>query len=132
MPIFKAKKLILAGDPLQLPPTILSLKQRERKKEKQKKATASKSKKPTSKETSKTGKKTDPERKNSPSEEDDDGTGSDAEEEIEKELEETSPQSNTSRPVELRPPRTLETTLFDRLETMYGTSIKRLLQVQYR
>ena len=32
----------------------------------------------------------------------------------------------------LRPPRTLETTLFDRLETMYGPSIKRMLDVQYR
>lgn len=32
----------------------------------------------------------------------------------------------------LRPPRTLETTLFDRLERMYGPSIKRLLNVQYR
>lgn len=33
---------------------------------------------------------------------------------------------------ELRPPRTLETTLFDRLEKMYGTGIKRMLKIQYR
>ena len=32
----------------------------------------------------------------------------------------------------LDPPRTLETTLFDRLEKMYGPGIKRLLNVQYR
>lgn len=32
----------------------------------------------------------------------------------------------------LVPPRTLETTLFDRLEKMYGPSIKRMLEVQYR
>ena len=32
----------------------------------------------------------------------------------------------------LKPPRTLETTLFDRLERMYGPGIKRLLNVQYR
>ena len=32
----------------------------------------------------------------------------------------------------LTPPRTLETTLFDRLEKMYGPGIKRLLNVQYR
>lgn len=32
----------------------------------------------------------------------------------------------------LSPPRTLETTLFDRLEKMYGAGIKRLLAVQYR
>ena len=32
----------------------------------------------------------------------------------------------------LVPPRTLEKTLFDRLEKMYGPGIKRLLNVQYR
>ncbi|WVQ79994.1 hypothetical protein IAT38_002095 [Cryptococcus sp. DSM 104549] len=32
----------------------------------------------------------------------------------------------------LAPPRTLETTLFERLETLYGSGIKRVLQVQYR
>lgn len=32
----------------------------------------------------------------------------------------------------LLPPRTLETTLFDRLEAMYGADIKRMLNVQYR
>jgi DNA polymerase alpha-associated DNA helicase A len=35
-------------------------------------------------------------------------------------------------PKGLQPPRTLETTLFDRLERMYGPSIKRMLTVQYR
>lgn len=32
----------------------------------------------------------------------------------------------------LKAPRTLETTLFDRLEKLYGPAIKRVLQVQYR
>jgi hypothetical protein len=32
----------------------------------------------------------------------------------------------------LKPPRTLETTLFDRLERLYGEGIKRVLKVQYR
>jgi hypothetical protein len=32
----------------------------------------------------------------------------------------------------LKPPRTLETTLFDRLERMYGEGIKRVLNTQYR
>jgi hypothetical protein len=32
----------------------------------------------------------------------------------------------------LRPPRSLEITLFDRLEKMYGAGIKRMLNVQYR
>ena len=42
--------------------------------------------------------------------------------------------SIASRPLvpKLVPPRTLETTLFDRLEKMYGTSIKRMLEIQYR
>ena len=32
----------------------------------------------------------------------------------------------------LRPPRTLETTLFDRLERLYGPAVKRVLTTQYR
>lgn len=32
----------------------------------------------------------------------------------------------------LIPPRSLETTLFDRLEKMYGANIKRMLEIQYR
>jgi len=40
-------------------------------------------------------------------------------------------QSSKVYPI-LRPPRTLETTLFDRLEKMYGPDIKRMLKVQYR
>jgi DNA polymerase alpha-associated DNA helicase A len=42
--------------------------------------------------------------------------------------------SVSSRPLapKLIPPRTLETTLFDRLEKMHGTSIKRMLAIQYR
>ncbi|KAG7529812.1 hypothetical protein FFLO_05399 [Filobasidium floriforme] len=78
IPILKSKKLILAGDPLQLPPTILSANNK-------------------------------------------------------------STQTNIKlKPIplpdeaELRPPRTLETTLFDRLERIYGPGIKRLLAVQYR
>jgi hypothetical protein len=38
----------------------------------------------------------------------------------------------TVRRTRLDPPRTLETTMFDRLERMYGAGIKRLLAVQYR
>jgi DNA polymerase alpha-associated DNA helicase A len=40
--------------------------------------------------------------------------------------------SISSETLVLVPPRTLETTLFDRLEKMYGTSIKRMLEIQYR
>ena len=42
------------------------------------------------------------------------------------------PKKKSSKRSGLRPPRTLETTLFDRLERMYGPGIKRLLNVQYR
>lgn len=42
------------------------------------------------------------------------------------------PVVKTLRRGALVPPRTLETTLFDRLEKMYGPGIKRLLNVQYR
>ncbi|KAJ9095628.1 hypothetical protein QFC21_005499 [Naganishia friedmannii] len=40
--------------------------------------------------------------------------------------------NTSSRRPRLSPPRTLEMTLFDRLEKMYGAGIKRLLAVQYR
>ena len=52
---------------------------------------------------------------------------------------ETSTSGETNPPVVmalrrgvLEPPRTLEKTLFDRIEKMYGPGIKRLLNVQYR
>ncbi len=48
---------------------------------------------------------------------------------LESSLEETSIEDN--RP-QMKPPRTLERTLFDRLERLYGPAIKRVLQVQYR
>ncbi|KAF8062300.1 P-loop containing nucleoside triphosphate hydrolase protein [Lyophyllum atratum] len=85
IPIFKAKKLILAGDPMQLPPTILSINDDRKRKAKD---DAAKSKR-----------------------------------------DRASPKIR--QPV-LEPPRTLETTLFDRLEKMYGSSIKRMLNIQYR
>ena len=44
----------------------------------------------------------------------------------------TAQMSISSDPLVLVPPRTLETSLFDRLEKMYGNSIKRMLKIQYR
>ncbi|EGO01032.1 hypothetical protein SERLA73DRAFT_105557 [Serpula lacrymans var. lacrymans S7.3] len=90
IPIFKAKKLILAGDPLQLPPTILSLNKHEKKE------------------------KTAPIAKSQPQKQG------------------QNKKSNSPKKSGLRPPRTLEVTLFDRLEKMYGPGIKRMLNVQYR
>ncbi|WWC61895.1 uncharacterized protein I303_104481 [Kwoniella dejecticola CBS 10117] len=82
VPILKAKKLILAGDPQQLPPTIMSR--------------DDKSLKPV------------------------DG--------LSEELNGINVKSRTT----LKPPKTLETTLFERLESLYGDGIKRVLQIQYR
>ncbi|OCF60945.1 DNA helicase [Kwoniella mangroviensis CBS 10435] len=82
VPILKAKMLILAGDPQQLPPTIMSK--------------DDKSLKP-----------------------------------VEGLSEELNGISIKSRTV-LKPPKTLETTLFERLESIYGEGIKRVLKVQYR
>lgn len=56
-------------------------------------------------------------------------TASKGETRIEDDLESTS--ILDERP-QLKPPRTLESTLFDRLERLYGSGIKRVLQVQYR
>ncbi|KAJ7704447.1 AAA domain-containing protein [Mycena rosella] len=132
IPILKAKKLILAGDPMQLPPTVLSV-------DKKKKVTKTATTKPSS------GKAIDKDQapdKISVAE----GHSSDSEHSDSSETEtELSADKEKPPPVKkdkpavpkksvsvLRPPRTLETTLFDRLEKMYGASIKRMLQVQYR
>ncbi|WRT66637.1 uncharacterized protein IL334_003596 [Kwoniella shivajii] len=82
VPILKAKKLILAGDPQQLPPTIMSK----------------------------------------------DDKASKPIEDLSEELSGINLKSRSA----LRPPKTLETTLFERLEHLYGDGIKRVLQVQYR
>ncbi|KAF9804446.1 hypothetical protein IEO21_09395 [Rhodonia placenta] len=89
IPIFKAKKLILAGDPMQLPPTILAVDKKRKKK-------AGKTEKAKGRVNGLQKAQTPKLQKN------------------------------------LHVPRSLETTLFDRLEKMYGPGIKRMLNVQYR
>ncbi|KAF9224765.1 P-loop containing nucleoside triphosphate hydrolase protein [Gyrodon lividus] len=156
--IFKAKKLILAGDPMQLPPTILSLNKHEKKSKEAKSPDR----------TDKTGQakgaptkqagapKSSVEDENRPvpaNDEDEESShsssteaGSDSESESVRgdrliaedttafatDGTEISTQPPKQKRPRLRPPRTLETTLFDRLERMYGPGIKRLLNVQYR
>lgn len=143
MPIFKSKKLILAGDPLQLPPTILSLDKERKKKDKKKAAKGSKSPTGRPKDSKyKPSPSKSASRKDSPSNgsnenEGAENDGNDTEEGGDEELEEGQTLKDDVGlkprwPVELRPPHTLETTLFDRLERMYGPGIKRMLQVQYR
>jgi DNA polymerase alpha-associated DNA helicase A len=125
IPIFKAKKLILAGDPMQLPPTILFLDDKK------------KDRKPTSHSQGSTKALSLKEAKDA---ELSDAGGSDEDSDSEASLavgglaDEAVQMSISSRPLvpKLVPPRTLETTLFDRLEKMYGTSIKRMLEIQYR
>lgn len=150
IPIFKARKLILAGDPMQLPPTILSI-------DKHKKKTSGTATPKKSASTANDQKKSQESAasKSQLPEEDEGTSSSDADSEVESvkgdkimaqdatiEVSEGGPQSNpkpdkkTQKEAKgrtgLRPPRTLETTLFDRLERMYGPDIKRLLNVQYR
>ncbi|KAF8892891.1 AAA domain-containing protein [Infundibulicybe gibba] len=130
IPIFKAKKLILAGDPMQLPPTVLSLDKKVGSKKGENKPT-----KNGAKGTSAIAKGT---KKASPAEGNDSGAESpDASSSESSELV-AIPVSGRDKPPQKRPspmlvpPKSLETTLFDRLEKMYGGGIKRLLDVQYR
>jgi len=113
IPIFKAKKLILAGDPKQLPPTIHSLL--------------------TSKDSGST-------RRTESRPEGLDAI-SDSHNELDSGEAGNTPVSNahghSSRMVPnlhglLTPPQTLEMSMFERLEKMYGPDIKCMLTVQYR
>ena len=157
VPIFKAKKLILAGDPMQLPPTIISLNNHKKTKKEPvaaestgKKATAPKTKsgpngKPAATTTPPAPVPQDEDHEaNSVDESDeggdtvmkDDGDIPSLPDETKTETlasgETSSPTVKALRRGSLESPRTLETTLFDRLERMYGPGIKRLLNVQYR
>ncbi|KAJ7672544.1 P-loop containing nucleoside triphosphate hydrolase protein [Mycena polygramma] len=140
VPILKGKKLILAGDPMQLPPTVLSVD----KKPPEKNQTTSKTSS-TAQPIQKDKKKAEP----SPVTDDKplaepDSSDSEASRSSDPENEAATPKQPprneapqkkdkpSGRVPLLRAPRTLETTLFDRLEKMYGSSIKRMLQVQYR
>ncbi|KAJ7201078.1 P-loop containing nucleoside triphosphate hydrolase protein, partial [Mycena pura] len=126
VPILKGKKLILAGDPMQLPPTVLSV---DKKKTKSDPVEVKKNTSPTKlvqqKEQVKLMAETFFPQADSFDSEDSSSGGTDTENE-------TAPLPKGKKSAKLSPPRTLETTLFDRLEKMYGTSIKRMLQVQYR
>lgn len=149
IPIFKAKKLILAGDPMQLPPTILSID----KHKKNASGTATPKKNASTVNDQKKSRESTASKPQLP--EEDEGTSlSDTDSEAGSvkgdeimaqdttvEVSEGSqpnlkPETKTRKDAKkrtgLRPPRTLETTLFDRLERMYGPDIKRLLNVQYR
>ncbi|KAL7283392.1 hypothetical protein ACG7TL_002822 [Trametes sanguinea] len=140
VPIFKAQKLILAGDPMQLPPTIISIDKKEKKKDKtssakdkiQPKASAggNGSKSASSKPAPAVDNPLDAEESESTEDEEGDSEIAADPEESAK-AKPRDPRKPGSHAL-LRPPRTLETTLFERLEKMYGPGIKRMLTVQYR
>lgn len=156
IPIFKAKKLILAGDPMQLPPTILAVdKKRKKKAGKTEKAKGrvnglQKAQTPKLQKNVKPPKTSEPlpaaskdETEMPPdsasSEAGDGGDSSGSDDDAENDVvasADTTRQAKTrsdgARRTELHVPRSLETTLFDRLEKMYGPGIKRMLNVQYR
>jgi DNA polymerase alpha-associated DNA helicase A len=130
MPIFKAKKLILAGDPKQLPPTIHSL-------------PASKSLASRHQGTSSTSSHVNLSRTTNPVPHERVDSEGDSDEE--RDFVETasgdcapnapgptSKMASSSHYRGLTPPRTLELTMFERLEKMYGPGIKCMLTVQYR
>ncbi|KAF9515834.1 hypothetical protein BS47DRAFT_1371885 [Hydnum rufescens UP504] len=151
IPILKANKLILAGDPLQLPPTIMSTHEKTVKKDP----------------APKNNEKNHPQRlgwnlqqclqghinQNSPTQitvppsnssesqlpntDPTSSSSSDSDEPLipeDSELSKAVPRKpkKTHHSGVLRPSRSLETTLFDRLERMYGLNVKRMLTVQYR
>lgn len=147
IPILKAKKLILAGDPLQLPPTIISLNEKSKKgvvatmpKPKGSSTSSSAKQKSAKKNTSGPSKmmKAEDTKAEPPVSGAEDGEEADSDSEESEDAPSTKPvrgkdslaKSRTA--AKLIPPRTLETTLFDRIEDMYGTGIKRMLTVQYR
>jgi len=108
---------------MQLPPTIISIDRKDREKKKKLKQPFKSSTKFTEtlkfpKDTPKPPSLSDPE----------DSPGVSGEETTKTKNIDSPP---TKKPV-LLPPRTLEITLFDRLEQMYGSSIKRVLEIQYR
>ncbi|KAF9256839.1 P-loop containing nucleoside triphosphate hydrolase protein [Marasmius fiardii PR-910] len=118
-------KLILAGDPMQLGPTVLSVDQ-------EKKAKESRKGKKTSKIKANSGKCKD--KKDEKLKEESVNDDSDSEKDDESDSGNPIPQGkpHPTPTSALKPPNTLETTLFDRLEEMYGSRIKRMLEVQYR
>ena len=131
--------MILAGDPMQLPPTIISI---DKGKKANKTDTSTSTKQAAKSSSKKPAAKTEPVSSQDDAEpesgdEDVDSNEDEGDTELTADPEEPlkstprDPRKAGSKAV-LRPPRTLETTLFERLEKMYGPGIKRMLTVQYR
>ena len=131
----KAKKLILAGDPKQLPPTVLSVPKRQKEKKASKITKDTKITSPAKEDISDMledlhvsdsdsdvpdAQAEDPTFKDTADVDDEElpkGLGDDADAQVVSPAEQ---KRDTSKLVPVRPPRSLETTLFDRLLTMHG------------
>jgi DNA polymerase alpha-associated DNA helicase A len=136
IPILKTSKLILAGDPLQLPPTVISSnekKQKSKVKDNSRKTSTSKSitKKPQGKSTAsgKASSKSSLATKESDAISTENQLGSDSEED---EAYDLKIGKRDLKRGTLTPSKSLEVTLFDRMERMWGDEIKQMLEVQYR
>ncbi|CAE6428981.1 unnamed protein product [Rhizoctonia solani] len=135
IPILKGSKLILAGDPLQLPPTIISLNSSSKKSSTTKPAGSTRTKNPKPGKSA-LGSKTAPSNSSKEAKpvSEESGVDSPANSDDEKNPVVASPihPTKSSKSPQLVPPKSLEVTLFQRLEQMYGPSIKRMLTTQYR
>ncbi|KAH7101714.1 P-loop containing nucleoside triphosphate hydrolase protein [Auriculariales sp. MPI-PUGE-AT-0066] len=135
IPIFKGHKLILAGDNCQLPPTVISTGQKKRA-AKITKPTATKVGKPTKKvQTTPTSPPAEAQTPDSQSDDSADGGNSDSAPETTVTVQLTAKIAAPKRAAAkgtLTIPKSLEVTLFDRLEQMYGPDVKRMLTMQYR
>ncbi|QRV84843.1 DNA polymerase alpha subunit A [Ceratobasidium sp. AG-Ba] len=117
-PILKGAKLILAGDPLQLPPTIISANTRSVRTQPEKGRTQSKMAKSKGRGATKVPAPAAKPHAEAPGEDDVKSTASSDDEDLE--IRAPSIQSaHPPAPVRLVPPRSLEVTLFQRLEHMY-------------
>ncbi|KAN0136815.1 P-loop containing nucleoside triphosphate hydrolase protein [Lactarius tabidus] len=137
VPIFKAKKLILAGDPKQLPPTVLSSPAQGGHVSRDQHPPALRVDTPASTSGNKVTLLQPNEGPCADDSENESGPGNPSGVMIEadnvssaREFRSETAQGFCYRG--LTPPRTLELTMFERLEIMYGPAIKRMLTVQYR
>ncbi|KAB5593364.1 DNA polymerase alpha-associated DNA helicase A [Ceratobasidium theobromae] len=135
IPILKGSKLILAGDPLQLPPTIISLNGSSQKHSASKPTNPKASKKPISGKPPKSTPKSNVSSSKGPraaSEENDLNSSANSDNESVPGSVPLIQPANPRKLPRLVPLKSLEVTLFQRLEHMYGPSIKRMLTTQYR
>ena len=147
VPILKARKLILAGDNLQLPPTVKSIDKKEKKPNGRTPAKAPGKIHPKGESTAASAKEKGkakailPPPAPTPAPTSGGGEGDctlgdeDSDDEHDPSPATKPMEGNSKKPRQLgilRPSKSLEVTLFDRMEKMWGEDIKQMLTVQYR